>query len=92
MKHKLSTAPASLRHAAEARLKEQPASHPAKSETDLRRLQHELEVHQIELEMRNEELRAARDKTAEDLERYTELYDFAPVGYFTLPPTELSAR
>ena len=83
MKHKLSTAPASLRHAAEARLKEQPASHPAKSETDLRRLQHELEVHQIELEMRNEELRAARDKTAEDLERYTELYDFAPVGYFT---------
>lgn len=86
MKPKPTGDPAALRHAAEARLKEQPASHPAKSETDLRRLQHELEVHQIELEMQNEELRAARDKITDDLERFTELYDFAPVGYVSLCP------
>ncbi|MEN9575295.1 MAG: hypothetical protein RL514_3150 [Verrucomicrobiota bacterium] len=78
--------PVALRHAAEAHLKEKPASRPVKTETDLRRLQHEIEVQQIELEMQNEELRAARDQTAEDLERYTELYDFAPVGYFTFTP------
>ena len=47
---------------------------------------HELEVHQIELEMQNEELREARDKMEALLEKYTDLYDFAPVGYLTLDP------
>lgn len=50
----------------------------------LQRLPHELEVHQIELEMQNEELRANRDELTATLERYTDLYDFAPVGYLTL--------
>lgn len=45
---------------------------------------HELEVHQIELEIQNTELLAARDKAETLLNQYTELYDFAPVGYFTL--------
>jgi PAS domain S-box-containing protein len=48
------------------------------------RVLHELEVHQIELEMQNTELRDARDEAEALLEKYTELYDFAPVGYFTL--------
>lgn len=76
--------PAALRRAAEARLQEQTATRPPPGEADLRRMQNELEVHQIELEMQNEELRASRDELAAALERYTDLYDFAPVGYLTL--------
>jgi PAS domain S-box-containing protein len=45
---------------------------------------HELEVHQIELEMQNEELQRARIEVEEGLSRYTDLYEFAPVGYLTL--------
>ncbi len=48
------------------------------------RLLHELQVHQIELEMQNAELRQAREEMANLLEKYTDLYDFAPVGYITL--------
>ncbi len=44
----------------------------------------ELEVHQIELEMQNEELQQARSELERSLDQYTDLYDFAPVGYFTL--------
>ena len=53
---------------------------------DTRRLLHELEVHQVELEMQNEELHRAHETMEKVLERYTDLYDFAPVGYFTLDP------
>jgi len=49
-----------------------------------RRLVHELQVHQIELEMQNDQLRESRAQVEAALERYTNLYDFAPVGYFTL--------
>ena len=51
---------------------------------DLQRLVHELQVHQIELELQNEELQRAWAEMEAGLERYTDLYDFAPVGYFTL--------
>jgi len=56
-----------------------------RSEADLDRLIHELEVHQIELELQNEELGLAKEREA-DLakEKYIELYDFAPSGYYTL--------
>jgi PAS domain S-box-containing protein len=43
-----------------------------------------LQVHQIELEMQNAELLEARDRVEELLEKYTDLYDFAPVGYYSL--------
>lgn len=48
------------------------------------RLLHELQVHQVELEMQNAELLAAREVAEAALEKYTDLYDFAPVGYFSL--------
>ena len=48
------------------------------------RLLHELQVHQVELEMQNAELRHARDEAEKSFEKYTDLFEFAPVGYFTL--------
>jgi len=53
-------------------------------EADVKKLLHELQVHQIELEMQNDELRQAYETAELALKRYTLLYDFAPMGYFTL--------
>jgi len=53
-------------------------------ETDAVKLLHELQVHQIELEMQNEELTQANETAETALRKYTMLYDFAPMGYFTL--------
>jgi diguanylate cyclase (GGDEF)-like protein/PAS domain S-box-containing protein len=74
-----------LRHLAEAEYTQnRPRENPPLSEADIQRLVHELQVHQIELEMQNEELQQARAEVEAWLKRYTDLYDFAPVGYFTL--------
>ncbi|MDI1322771.1 MAG: PAS domain-containing sensor histidine kinase [Algoriphagus sp.] len=54
------------------------------TESDLLRLVHELEVHQIELELQNEELILSRERSENIAQKYTSLYDFAPIGYFTL--------
>jgi PAS domain S-box-containing protein len=51
---------------------------------DAQRLLHESEVHQIELEMQNHELRESRVKMEALLEKFTDFYDFAPVGYFSI--------
>ena len=56
----------------------------AYTKADTLRLVHELEVHQVELEMQNEELTRARAELEKALVQYTDLYDFAPVGYILL--------
>jgi len=81
--------PAQLRRRAEDRLRGRPGNQPPaaavpRSAADAQRLFHELQVHQIELEMQNAELRQARDQLEVALDNYTDLYDFAPGGYFTL--------
>lgn len=60
---------------------------PSRSKQETQRLFHELEVHQIELESQNEELRTVRDHIETVLEKYTDLYDFAPIGYLSLDRT-----
>ena len=51
---------------------------------DADELFHELQVHQVELEMQNEELRQAQIKLEDSQRKYFDLYNFAPDGYFTL--------
>ena len=74
---------ADLRQAAEERLRSKKAA-PVEglAEVDVRALLHELQVHQIELEMQNEELQRAQAVAEEASERYQDLFAFAPVGYF----------
>ena len=73
-----------LRREAEQRLLEQGENGTPFDPMDTSRLLHELQVHQIELEMLNEECGRARTEAENALAKYTDLYDFAPVGYLTV--------
>ncbi len=74
-----------LREKAEKLAKDKMVEHPSLSEkTDVQKLIHELEVHQIELEMQNEELIKAEEAQRQIAQKYKKLYDYAPAGYFTL--------
>jgi PAS domain-containing protein len=74
-----------LRIKAEEKLKaKQDKTSVSEIEHDAKKLLHELQVHQIELEMQYEELREAYNVAELALGRYTMLYDLAPMGYFTL--------
>jgi PAS domain S-box-containing protein len=77
---------AELRSQAETKLSERKkkTETPPATKSDSQRLIHELEVHQIELEMQNEELVQSNAQVKEVLCKYTDLYDSAPIGYFML--------
>jgi PAS domain S-box-containing protein len=79
---------ADLRKRAEEIAREKTARMPenveALSPDEVRQTLHELRVHQIELEMQNEELRQAQEESEVARARYFDLYDLAPIGYFTL--------
>lgn len=81
--------PADLRRRAEDQLGKLQNRNIPDSEGNKQRLLHELQVHQIQLEMQNTELANSRDRTEALLEKFTDLYDFSPVGYITLDETGL---
>ena len=71
-----------LREKAEEILQNQ--FNPVKDQSEIDDYIHELRVHQIELEIQNQELQAAQIKLEDSRRKYFDLYNFAPVGYFTL--------
>jgi two-component system, NarL family, sensor histidine kinase UhpB len=73
-----------LRRQAEDQLRDERLAPEGLSPADAARLIHELRVHQIELEMQNEQLRRAQTEVEESRFRYSDLYDFAPLGYLIL--------
>jgi PAS domain S-box-containing protein len=75
-----------LRERAEELLRAKASDIAALEAEDLQRLIYELQVHQVELELQNQELRDAQVELAQTRDRYADLYEFAPVGYVTLGP------
>ena len=76
-----------LRRRAEGKLKEaagSPEALPEMSHEKMKTLIHELQVHQVELQMQNDELRRIQGELEKTRDRYSHLYDFSPVGYVTL--------
>src|SRR2546425_2869379 len=79
-----STKGAALRLQAEELLRATRRDVAAMPVKDVQQLVHELQVHQIELEMQNEELRRTQMELEAARDRYVDLYDFSPVGHLTL--------
>jgi len=72
-----------LRAEAEKKVSRSAGKSAPLKEQDLDKLVHELRVHQVELEMQNDELRRAQEQIAKSRNDYADLYDSAPVGYLT---------
>jgi len=75
-----------LRQRAEEILRNQSEDSSNLSLKNTQHLLHELQVHQIELEMQNDELRKANEQFSILHKKYADLYNFAPTGYCTLDP------
>ncbi len=79
-----SNQPNNLRRKAEEKAAKMTENLEALSPVETRQILHELRVHQIELEMQNEELRRYQMEFGSARERYFDLFDLAPVGYYTI--------
>ncbi len=74
-----------LRRRAEAQVKDSPyVVSSSDNSVELQAIIQELKIHQIELELQNEELRRTQIELKESRDNYADLYDFAPVGYLTI--------
>ncbi|MBU4565821.1 MAG: PAS domain S-box protein [Desulfarculus sp.] len=73
-----------LRKRAEKRLHGRPPDDSKPRPENFPDILQELRVHQVELELQNEELRRTREELEESRDLYFDLYDLAPVGYLTL--------
>ena len=78
-----------LREKAEARLQSKAPGFQELSLDEMSVLVHELQVHQIELEMQNDALRQGQIALEEANRKYSDFYDFAPVGFLTLDESGL---
>ena len=79
-----STKVAALRRQAEERLRATRRDVATMPSKEVQQLVYELQVHQIELEMQNDELRRVQEELEAARERYVDLYDFSPDGHLTL--------
>ena len=75
---------AELRKKAQVELEKEIEDMEPLSPEKTRELVHELRTHQIELELQNEELRQTQENLLEIQQKYSDLYDFVPVGYLTI--------
>ena len=73
-----------LRKRAEEFLKKYPDAIKEITSVDVKKLVEDLHIHQIELEIQNEELRMAQLELEDSRDKYSDLYDFSPVGYVTI--------
>ena len=73
-----------LRMRAQVFLTHNKESTAAMSPGDIKNLVHELDTYQIELELQNEDLRQAQDDLVKSRKRFSDLFDFAPIGYLTI--------
>jgi len=86
-KNKPPSSSSPLRQQAEERLRLTRTDIQGMPAAEVQQLVYELQVHQIELELQNEELQRAQDALAAARDQYSHLYDFAPVGYLTVDAT-----
>src|SRR5262245_44410131 len=76
--------PGTLREQAEKIARAKSVDISRMTSMDVQHVIHELELNQIELELQNEELRHTQLQLSESRDRYSDMYDFAPIGYVTL--------
>jgi ribosome-interacting GTPase 1 len=81
-----------LRTKAEEKVAVQASANGSLDDQDVKRLYHELQIHQVELEMQNEVLTRTKLDLVATRDSYFDLYDLAPVGYLTLNKDGLIQR